>query len=817
MADDGRNVPDVPQTEVIEDDAVFSTSTDRTIGEIPPPNQQEFVRRTSSLTVENVKKLEEATIREDKRESEQRSASPTKSFLDNVNLRNSSPLAPLRSSSRVAGDVEDSKQNGILSGARQASLPDLVSGGEMRTGSPKPLPPIRRNDDEAGNDNSVSEKTNDSNINRRQSQPRILSFRRELPIEMCDDSALSNRSDKTPDSVVSKRTERSVSFKDDHEMPNSKDSQRQREKLKSPAVREVTCTKDDQGKEHVLVSVATETEWSWFESMKLAGKDDLHKNDGGDQFNDDKCNIQSPSGVVQKPRSHKSSVVSSVSDTTDLETALVVQHNAKLKTTKDGYDEKGLPLLELDSESEDSDDDNLFGGVDDLSELVPKIGPPVILKYQRESEKNLIKMKHPVIYEERMLSPDSLALSEEIDGMFSGQCEFCTKDIQPFPTPEMLDAFPEKDLYCCNDYHKFVEFTMTHSPDAQFPVEELIDISPHAPFGSKQARRAAKERAAQRMREREMARQKAAGANQANFYALQVARQMKTINYSLSSQKYIDDGWTLRPSTPSDDELKTPDVYEPEPVIPSAFRNMKESQRKVTLIEKTYEDGNAFLIMFPDGTGTVFYPSGNPAILITSTEEGQFTYIIQEDRPINQAILAVFEPTGHGTCYHPNGNVKLNMNQFGGTFLDSQGARKKRWSWKDQTTHVHAPPFQPICFAISKYVSLRCLAQDQIVLLFSCDKRSVRFNVGVKLKLIAPENIPMKDVDEDALYISEVRTYVRLVMDKVGNMLKFSKSPKLENIQPPLRIQHNVIRNEKLKGQKVNRKVDKKQALVKVN
>ena len=47
----------------------------------------------------------------------------------------------------------------------------------------------------------------------------------------------------------------------------------------------------------------------------------------------------------------------------------------------------------------------------------------------------------------------------------------------------------------------------------------MIDIQPHAPYGSKQARRAAKERAAQRMRDREVARQRAAGANQANFYA----------------------------------------------------------------------------------------------------------------------------------------------------------------------------------------------------------------------------------------------------------------------------------------------------------
>ncbi|XP_071949533.1 glutamate-rich protein 6-like [Antedon mediterranea] len=812
MADDTRS-PDVKTTDNVhsddaqegaEVDALSSTSTNKTIGEIPPPNQQ-VVRRTSSLTIENVKKLEEAANKEDK-ESEQRPVSPTKSYIEIQNSRTSSPLAPLRSSLIVSRDIEGS-------GSRQDSLTNLVTSSEIRTGSPKPLPPIKRNIDDACDEDNIAsvaanEKTSHSTLlNQRDNQPRILSFRRELPesSETVDDSVVSNRSAvKTPDSSVSKKTERSVSFKQVHdERPSSKGSERQKGILKSPAVREIIRTKDKEGQEYVQVSIATETEWSWFESMKLVGKENLQDDlESKDQIVED--------DIGQKSRSHQSSFVSMGSDATEV---TFIDHQANVEPWKSRSGYEGLPPLQLDSESEFSDDDIASDFASNL-ELVPNIGPPLILKYQRESEKAEIKVKNPVILEEPRMSPDSLALSEEIDGIFSGQCEFCFKDIQPFPSPEMMEAFSEKDLFCCPDYQKFVEFTITHSPSAEFSVD-LIDVAPHAPFGSKQARRAAKERAAQRMREREMARQKAAGANQANFYAF--ARQMKTINYSLSSQKYIDDGWTLRPATADSDESKTPDIFEPEPIDPPAFRNMKQGLSGVNILEKTYEDGKSFLIMFPDGTGTVFYPSGHPAIMILSTEKGKYTYIVHDDRPGTQIIQAVFEPSGQGTCYHPNGVVKLNMNQFGGVFLDGQGARKKRWTWKDHTTHVHAPPFQPICFAISKYVSLRCLAQDQITLLYSCNKRSVRFNVGVKLKLIAPENIPLPDIDEDALFISEVRTYVRLVVDKVGNLLKFSKSPKLENLRPPLRIQHDVIKNERLKGKKVDRKVDKKHALVTVN
>lgn len=75
------------------------------------------------------------------------------------------------------------------------------------------------------------------------------------------------------------------------------------------------------------------------------------------------------------------------------------------------------------------------------------------------------------------------------------------------------------------------------------------------------------------------------------------------------------------------------------------------------------------------------------------------------------------------------------MDQSEGTFADSKGALKKRWHWWDHTTHVHAPPFQPICFALNSALSVRCLAQDQIFLSFSQDKMSLRFNVGVKLKV----------------------------------------------------------------------------------
>ena len=51
------------------------------------------------------------------------------------------------------------------------------------------------------------------------------------------------------------------------------------------------------------------------------------------------------------------------------------------------------------------------------------------------------------------------------------------------------------------------------------------------------------------------------------FLTLAVARQMKTINYQLSSQKCLEEGWTVRaPSPMLEDEGD--DVFVPEPLNP---------------------------------------------------------------------------------------------------------------------------------------------------------------------------------------------------------------------------------------------------------
>ena len=63
---------------------------------------------------------------------------------------------------------------------------------------------------------------------------------------------------------------------------------------------------------------------------------------------------------------------------------------------------------------------------------------------------------------------------------------------------------------------------------------------------------------------------------------------MKTINYQLSSQKCLEEGWTIRPPSPLMDD--TPgEIFEPEPILPPwaeseakvRYTNMHTAHRKI--------------------------------------------------------------------------------------------------------------------------------------------------------------------------------------------------------------------------------------------
>ncbi|XP_053404790.1 uncharacterized protein LOC123553768 isoform X4 [Mercenaria mercenaria] len=668
------------------------------------------------------------------------------------------------------------------------------------------------------------------------------------------------------------------------------------------------------GREIMFVTLNTQTDWDWVEEVETTGTAKTIA-ETGSIGGKEKTEL-SPRSASSKPDASEDKATSDVSQ-------YPMPYN----------DEYGIPILDLSSDTDDLFSHQLVPEVQELPKI-PKTrgGSRNLSKYQRESEKQDIDVEDP----EARLDTDETGMPH---GIFSGNCEFCNQPIKPFPTMDQQLKLAPELLYCCSDYREFVEYVLHKSTEMEEELKKknkLIDIKPHEHVGSKQERNAAKEKAVQRMRERELQRrQQEASGLQQNFFAsggsskaafmkipgglgsltmkdmyevnldpseinldcldscpqkfktkisvspegkgvtdkpdgagvdlkysnvqakrnligqghsfactsyqlcqiassylaamrvsTAVARQMKTINYQLSSQKCLEEGWTLRAPSPLMDE-DGDDVFIPEPLHPDMIADGKPSKKRTSrlwqsprmdsehhftfrpvtsesslrerpLIEKFYESGKKFLTMFPDGTGNIFYPSGNLAILVSSVKLGQYYYTIHPDSK-KSVVAAAFEPNGFGYCYFPNGDIRLYIDQYGGLELDNYGARRRKWSWKDQVTHVHAPPFQPICIGINRHIGIRVMSQENIALTFSASKRSCRFNMGSKLKLVAPENAPLKEVEEEYIFLEEKKNHVDALLNKVANLLKFPNNPKLDKMLPPLHITSKQTKTEKMK------------------
>ncbi|XP_078693993.1 glutamate-rich protein 6-like isoform X2 [Branchiostoma floridae x Branchiostoma belcheri] len=454
-----------------------------------------------------------------------------------------------------------------------------------------------------------------------------------------------------------------------------------------------------------------------------------------------------------------------------------------------------IPMLDLSSSSEDENEFGYSMQNDMVSQeaMLPSIGPPAILEYQRETKKPDIN------FEELKAGTSDEEGGTGEGGLFQGVCEYCHKKIKPIPTKDQLETGDPAQLYCCEDYHQFLLFMYEEKSKSEDTAPVKIDIKPHAPFGSKQARRAAKERAAQRMKEREAERQKnLAGMNQANFFAF--ARQMKTINYQLSSQKCMDEGWTIRPSSPMEELPPPEEIYCPGPIE----NTLAQRKNELGLVMRYYDDGTLFFMLFPDGTGNVYYPSGSLAVTISSVEKKQYTYIIQEDAADRAAQLAVFDASGFATSYFQTGTIRMHLTPMEGSLFDVYGEKRRAWHWKDQVTHVHAPPFQPICFTLNRHMSVRVMSQDRIYLTFTAQGKSIKLNVGTRLKFLTTE-FPEKEEDLEELYLEQSKTNVETLFDKIQNVLKFPKCTRLDKLSPPPHLSSRLTRLSKTQQRPISR------------
>ncbi|KGL86195.1 Protein FAM194B, partial [Charadrius vociferus] len=184
-------------------------------------------------------------------------------------------------------------------------------------------------------------------------------------------------------------------------------------------------------------------------------------------------------------------------------------------------------------------------------------------------------------------------------------------------------------------------------------------------------------------------------------------------------------------------------------------------------------DGQTFFLLFPDGSGQVYYPSGNVAVLITFSEEALFTYCILDDSKY-PGIRAAFGSRGHGVCFHPGGQLWVALDPCTGICLDQEGASQKSWKWHDFSHHTHSPPFQSITMKLNGHITIKILAQDQINLSFTSRSDGIRFNMGSRLKLKDPETSHLLKQRErkEELFLQSKKIQLRNLLSKIQTVLQ---------------------------------------------
>jgi len=160
---------------------------------------------------------------------------------------------------------------------------------------------------------------------------------------------------------------------------------------------------------------------------------------------------------------------------------------------------------------------------------------------------------------------------------------------------------------------------------------------------------------------------------------------------------------------------------------------MKHYERPLTV--RNYKNGNVCMILFPNGTGSVYYPSGKIAISIALVSDGMHILSAFADTEFNAIQLGIFDPYGNGNINFPNGKTRMVLSPLGGIELETDGTRKRRWLWHEMEEHIHAPPLQPIILSLNHQIGIKIYNQEKIHVNFYAENQVCKFKVGSKIKV----------------------------------------------------------------------------------
>ncbi|KAG9494212.1 hypothetical protein GDO78_001847 [Eleutherodactylus coqui] len=403
-----------------------------------------------------------------------------------------------------------------------------------------------------------------------------------------------------------------------------------------------------------------------------------------------------------------------------------------------------------------------------LLKTLPRVGPPTILAYKRESSED-----HRLLAMMKILREQS---GKEV-------CEFCGKQLKPFPLECTIDAAFSNEIFCCRQFRDTFQYQFKEEKcRLQKDEIELISVAPHGPYGTEVERQKAKEKTAQRLRQRHMARVFESLVTEPTTIN-EYGRPMKTLSYQLSNAPPAGDSWTIPPD--NEHEISGAESSDQEPLVYDFTSYTMLPER---VVEKYYRTGRKFLTIFPDGTAQIFYPSGNLAIIIIPSKTKESVCIVQEDKEHSADILAVFGSSGKATCYHPNKNVWISVNAVGGQYLDSTGSKVRRWQWKRPDIVKLCAPFKPIFIALNHQVGIRIFEQDRMYVTFLAMGKQAKFGVGVK-KLISEvegrESDVQKETAEEELMLLAIKIKFLSLINKCHECLNFPSKKQWDRVKPP--------------------------------
>jgi hypothetical protein len=165
-----------------------------------------------------------------------------------------------------------------------------------------------------------------------------------------------------------------------------------------------------------------------------------------------------------------------------------------------------------------------------------------------------------------------------------------------------------------------------------------------------------------------------------------------------------------------------------------------------------YPTGQKAYAFLPDGSGFVYYPSGRPAVCVSSVSSYQSRYYAYDDAPTPKAVKPSEVLAGklkeHLLCALDENivgfavdNVKGGKNKgtrmvftaSGALVANAAGQVAMEWKW-DPSAPNNKPPLDPITVTLNKSLTLIFTDKFNIELRFVCEGAACDFDLGMKLR-----------------------------------------------------------------------------------